>query len=378
MSRKIAIIGGGVIGLSTAWELACRGHRVLLFEKSKVGRKASWAGAGILAPANSSTATQPLDKLLGLGSDLHESWSEKLLQQSGIDNGFWKCGGLYVARTAGEHATLMGQTQYWNEYDIEFEVVDKSDLDIERGVCLDAAKTVIHVPGEAQICNPDHLSALELACRRNEVKVLEQVKELNIAFANGGLINLRCDKGNYEFDQICLCAGAWTMGILQSLGVRIPQIPVRGQMLLFESQVKLSKIINEGSRYIVPRQDGHVLVGSTTEEVGFDEGTTEEKTEELLDLASAWVPELSRETLRKNWAGLRPATHDGFPYMGELQELSGVFISTGHFKSGLQMSPAAAVMVADLMDEKETLLDPAAFHPSRLNVKENLTMSNHI
>ena len=127
-------------------------------------------------------------------------------------------------------------------------------------------------------------------------------------------------------------------------------------------------IINEGTRYIVPRQDGHVLVGATIEEAGFDESTTESGIGKLASDAQRLVPLLTKEKMVKTWAGLRPGTHDGLPYMGRLPGLGNAFVSTGHFKIGLQLSPGAAVAMADLMEGKETLVDLTPFDPSRVLV----------
>ena len=102
------IVGGGVVGLSIAYETASRGHEVVLIEKDKFGRKASWAGAGILMPVNRQTAIHPMEHLEAIGHETHRQWSEQLLKQTGIDNGFRDCGGLYIARTSGEAAALTG------------------------------------------------------------------------------------------------------------------------------------------------------------------------------------------------------------------------------------------------------------------------------
>ena len=121
---QTVVIGGGVIGLSIAYELSKRNRRVVLLERDQVGRKASWFGAGILTPANGETAIHPLEQLESLSNELHPQWADELRQATGIDNGYAICGGLYVARTAGEIAALVGASQHWNERQIEFEHID--------------------------------------------------------------------------------------------------------------------------------------------------------------------------------------------------------------------------------------------------------------
>jgi glycine oxidase len=125
-------------------------------------------------------------------------------------------------------------------------------------------------------------------------------------------------------------------------------------------------VINEGTRYIVPRDDGHVLVGATIEEVGFDESTTQRELDQLAADAKRLVPNLTKDKIVQTWAGLRPGTHDGFPYMGRLPGFDNAFVSTGHFKTGLQLSSGSAVAMADLIEEKPSFVDLTPFDPSRV------------
>ncbi len=369
---RVAVVGGGVIGLSVAWELSNRGHEVTVVDKYSIGRKASWAGAGILAPA-SLVSQNPLDRLMALGSQLHSEWHRRLLQQTGIDNGYRECGGIYVARTAGERAALAGQKLFWAEHEIEFEEVDetaKAASEDCQTLGLGEAAMILQVPSESQIRNPDHLKALARACELNDVSLMQNCRELRVVDEGDGLIELVVNGKSIPADCVCVSAGAWTTGLLQAVGFHLPMIPVRGQMLLFKLERQIfSAIVNEGSRYIVPREDGHVLVGSTTEEVGFDETTTDEKLSELQAFAQSIVPDLKPERLVQSWAGLRPAANDGFPFMGKLAGFENGFVTTGHFKCGLQMAPAAAVIMADLIENKPTLMDVAPFEPSRLDDK---------
>ena len=366
---SILVVGGGVIGLSIAWELAGRGHEVTIIDKLRLGKKASWAGAGILAPANAQTATQPMDKLMGLGSDYHKSWTTKLRQQTGMDNGYRECGGLYVAATAGDKAALAGQMLNWNEYQIKFKELSVVERKADAGFLgIDNSAKIVQVPGESQICNPDHLRALANACYANGVKIIEECPEPVFELNSGRIETVTIDGNKISFDDVCLCAGAWSQSLLTQFDVNLPLIPVRGQMLMYELGSPLFQpIINVGPRYIVPRESGYVLVGSTLEEVGFDERTTPDKLEELQDFAISTVPALTKERCVAKWAGLRPATNDGFPFMGRLANFENGFVATGHFKCGLQMSPAVAVIMADLIEERTPVMDIAPFDPSRLD-----------
>jgi glycine oxidase len=146
-------------------------------------------------------------------------------------------------------------------------------------------------------------------------------------------------------------------------------LPVRGQMLLYKlDAAPFAAVVNEGTRYLVPRTDGHVLFGATIEEVGFDTSTTESGIANLIEHATSLLPQLTEDRLVKTWAGLRPGTFDGFPYIGPLSHSSNLFVATGHFKAGLHLSPGTAEIVADLVEQKTPSIDLRPFAPSRTNV----------
>ena len=371
--KRVVVVGAGVIGLSLAFELAERGHRVTVLEKDAAGKQASWAGAGILAPANLETAVYPLDQLAGLSNQLHPVWATRLKELTGIDNGYAACGGVYVARSVGDVATLAGTRLNWDDFGIENSALSPNEVAQRIPVLqIDEAKSMVWVPGEAQICNPTHLQALIAACKKLGVEIVEHVETggIDVDAIQSKSINVADRMLN--FDQICFTAGVWTSGLLEQVDVRLPLVPVRGQMLLFKLPEMLwQPIINEGTRYIVPRTDGHVLVGSTTEEVGFDCRTTSEQVDDLQKLAEDLVPHLTIENRVKIWAGLRPASFDGMPFIGRLAGREEVFVSTGHFKTGLQLSTACSVMLADEMDGVSPRISLAPFSVARMNHAKN-------
>ena len=387
----VAIIGGGVIGLSTAYEVAKRGGSVTLVDKSQAGKQASWAGAGILPPTNEATAIHPLEQLRGMSSRLHEAWAQSLIAETGIDNGFRKCGGVYLARSVGEVASLIGLVDEWREFEIAIKELSRSELiaklpPLGRLDDRQLPRKSFWVPDEWQIRNPDHLTALRAACRRLNVAFVEFADEpfefctkaertANLAPAtgenfSGRIRHIQIGGQKVVADQFCVCGGAWTEEILSPLQVRIPMIPVRGQMVLFKLPNALfDPVIYEGSRYIVARGDGHVLAGATIEEVGFENTTSDEAIEDLIAFAESLVPELNRGSCVNSWAGLRPATNDSFPYIGAVSSLENLLVSTGHFKAGLHLSTGSAQVIADLLEGKTPSVDLRPFAPERHSVR---------
>lgn len=368
------VIGGGVIGLSIAYELSKRNRGVVLLERDQIGRQASWFGAGILTPANGKTAIHPVEQLESLSNELHQRWADELLQATGIDTGYSMCGGLYVARSAGEKAALQGATQHWNERQIEFENISFEQAEqLIPGIAIPSESKLAFIPTEAQLRNPRHLQALSAACRRNGVEIVESCSALELIIENHNTSSVLVDDHKYVADNYCIAAGPWSEQVLKPFAVPLPSIPVRGQMVLFKLPTQLFvPIVNEGPRYLVPRSDGHVLAGSTIEEVGFDSSIEQQSIDELTKWASEIVPELNQQTFVTAWAGLRPGTYDGFPYLGSIGRSSNTFVATGHFKTGLHLSTATAIVMADLLEGKETSIDLVPFAPSRAEFHQSI------
>lgn len=368
----VLILGGGVIGLSIAYEVSRRGYRVRLIDIATPNQSASWAGAGILPPASSRFAHHPYEQLQALSYDLHAEWAERLRESTGIDNGYRRCGGLYVARTAGEQAALLANQAKWHEEGIEATSLTRVEL-AERfpefhWLSQQAdVRRAWWVPAECQIRNPWHLQALQQAAANNDAQFHWNCKLHAIDVdSKGKVTSVRTSAGDFVADRYVLAAGAWTFTWLSQLHVSVSLLPIRGQMLLFRLETPpFQCIVNQGSRYVVPREDGHVLAGSTEEEAGFSTSTTAAAREELMTLAQGCHPDLNPHHLCRQWAGLRPATLDGFPYIGAIPSIDNLFVAAGHFRSGLFLSTGTAVLLADCMLQHEPPIDLSPFRISR-------------
>lgn len=364
------IIGGGVVGLSIAYELSQHGLSVRVIDRVTAGKEASWAGAGILPPANLATAVHPIEQLRGLSHELHPRWAEQLCKETGIDTGYRECGGVYVARSVGEAASLAAMATMLRELDITIEQVNAEVLaDIEPALAAVAAselKAAYVLPGEAQLRNPDHLGALLVACRQRGVDVSDGVEARGFQVTGNTCNGVETDDGLLTADRYCVTSGAWTYALLQQLGITTGIMPIKGQMVLFKCKSPpFRRVINEGPRYLVPRDDGRVLVGSTEEETGFDKGNTVEAIDELCGLARSLVPDLRTADVERTWAGLRPGSFDGFPYVGAVPGLDNVFAAAGHFRSGLHLSPGTAVVMSQLIRGEQPQIDLAPFDVGR-------------
>lgn len=370
-SPDVVVVGAGVIGLSIAWELASRGSQVTVIDKQQPGKEASWAGAGILPPANRETAIDPLEQLHGLSHQLHEQWAQTLLEETGIDNGFRKCGGIYLGRKVGEAAFLDGAMRSLPEDGITVESLSLNDLvELEPELAplaeSGAIRCSFRLPHEYQLRNPDHLRALIKGCQARGVELITDTEVTRIILKEDRAIGVVTDERELHADNICIAAGPWSAQLLQQVGVTTGILPIRGQMIMFNTETPLiSHIINEGSRYLVPREDGRLLVGSCEEEVGFEKHTTPDMIQELADFAYEILPQLKGHTIERRWAGLRPASFDAFPYVGNVSGFRNLFIASGHFRSGLHLSPATAVVMADAISGVSPSIDLSMFSTLR-------------
>ena len=368
-----AILGGGVIGLSIAYELACHGQDVLLLERGELGREASWAGAGILPAPTSRDEVPVWKKLQALSFHLHKSWHERLKEETGIDNGYLRCGGIHLAREVGEAAALRADMAESAADGVEVQTLEagpgiqhlEPTFSRELASAAGVAGAFL-LPAESQIRNPHHLQALAAACRRRNVRIVEQAKVTRLASQNGRVEGAVTNSKTYQADAYIITSGAWSDELLSSLGVKLSIYPVRGQMLLYECPRKqISHIINEGPRYLVPRADNFVLVGSTEEDVGFDKQTTAGGLAELRQFAEELFPCLREGRIVNSWAGLRPHAVDGFPYLGPISHLANCYVAAGHYRAGLSTSPGTARLMRQMILGEPTELDVSEFRVDR-------------
>lgn len=364
------IIGAGAVGLSLAYELARRGKRVSVIDRREPGSEASWAGAGILPPANARTARNGYEELLALSNELHARWAVELQELTGIDNGLRRCGGIYVARTEADAVALEQQAADWRQTKIDCEPLDAAAMAESEPKLVAASDQPIlsayRLKNESQLRNPRHLQALVAACHRVGVGIRSGIECSAINTSGDRVTGITTNAGVMSAESYCVASGAWTSGLLAPFGVQVQVKPIRGQIVLFRTaEPVLRQVINEGPRYFVPREDGRLLVGSTEEDVGFDARNTAKGIQGLIDFAMSLVPELADARTEKTWAGLRPATSDGLPLVGPIPGTTNAFCAAGHFRSGLQLSPGTAVVVAQMMCGERPAIDLAMMRVDR-------------
>lgn len=340
----VLIIGGGVIGLTTAYFLAREGVAVEVVDKGDFGQEASWAGAGILPPGNPQHARTPFQQLRAHSAALFPTLSAELRERTGMDNGYLRCGGLEFADAEGERTT-----EEWRSEGIAFEPVDGKRLHHLEPALASELGTAYHLPDMAQVRNPRHMRALLAGCHYLGVRLQPGCPVSGFEMQSKRITAVRTDRGLVKAGRFLLAAGAWSETLLQQIGWQPGIHPVRGQIALLNTGVPLFRhLLLWGARYLVPRPDGRVLVGSTEEDAGFDKRTTTRAIADLLTLANRLVPRLAEAHLERCWAGLRPGSPDGLPFLGAVPGFENLFVAAGHFRAGIQLSPATALVLKEL------------------------------
>jgi glycine oxidase len=370
-SYDLMLCGGGVIGLSIAYYSALQGWKVLVVDAGAMGHAASWAGAGILPAGATLTPLDPLEQLRALSHQLHQEWSQSLFELTGIDNEYRRCGGIYLARTPAERATLAANCMWWDDHGILYELWSNNEL-AKRVPAM--RPLIAHTPElqcwwvqeDCRLRNPLHVDALLAACRKLNVTLIENTPVERFEVANDRIQTAHAKTASFRADRFCVTSGAWASQLLGPLGIESGILPVRGQMVLYKLEQPLfPMVINEGHRYLVPRDDGHLLAGSCEEEVGFDTNTTQEMIDQLQAWASEVVPELRCAQVKRTWAGLRPGSFDSYPYLGTLHPIENGFIAAGHFRHGLHWSTATAHLMFRWMAGQKTDIDLRPFRVGR-------------
>ncbi|WP_235905510.1 glycine oxidase ThiO [Tautonia marina] len=365
-TADVVVVGGGVVGLSIAYVLATEGLRPVVLDRRELGREASWAGAGIIAPGSDKPHPLPMARLRTRSAELYPNWSERLRELTGIDNGYRRCGAVDVALDAKQENDLKAAAGRWRSEGIAFERLEPGDFARVEPSLSPELRVAYFVPDRAQVRNPRHLQALATACERLGGRLRPGVPCTGFAMSRGKVEAVQTPGGPIRCGTAVVSAGPWTEGLLGPLGVRVPTPPIKGQIVLLNSHRPiLQRIVELEDRYLVPRDDGRVLVGATEEDAGFETKPTASVARDLIDLAIRLCPVLAEASVETTWAGLRPGSMDTRPILGWAPEVGNLLIATGHRRAGLQLSPASAEVVADLILGRTPSLDVADFRPDR-------------
>lgn len=356
----VAIVGGGVIGLLSAFMLASEGVSVVVFDRQQLGGEASWAGGGIVSPLYPWRYKSAVTALAHWSQDFYPMFGERLARECGVDPEV-QTTGLYWLDLEDEAEALAWAAREGRQLESMAAIqvaerVKELGGSFERGLWLS---------GVANIRNPRLLKALRVTLEKmGNVTLVADTAVQGIAHSQGRVSGVQMLSGRWDARQVLISAGAWSGQLLAGLGLSLPVEPVKGQMILYKcAEDFLPAIVLAGGRYAIPRKDGHVLVGSTLEHVGFDKVPTDEALISLKASAEQLLPALAEAEVVGHWAGLRPGSPEGIPFIGEVPEFPGLWLNCGHYRNGLVLAPASCRLLADLMLGREPIVDPAPYLP---------------
>jgi glycine oxidase len=340
----------------TAIELVNRGHRVTIVERNQIASQtsgeSSWAGGGIIFPLLPWQYSDPVNTLTRHGADFYREFSQKLLCEIGLDVNFVQSGFLLLPEF-DTHAALA----WCEKYRVEAQAVKAVDYDVQSPSGSDA----LWLPEVCQIRPPYLMQAMRKWLEQNNVAMLEHTQLLPLQETEE-LNEWQTTRGEkLSADQFVVTSGAWSFDLLKETTAKLNIKPMRGQILLYKPEKNLRQMVYREGFYMIPRLDGHLLAGSTLEDVGFDNGVTESVREELRIKAEAIMPELKQQPIIKHWSGLRPGTPENLPTISAHPTIKNLFLNTGHFRYGLTMAPASAKLIAALMTGETPQIDPAPY-----------------
>lgn len=341
---NIAVIGGGIIGLSIAWRLAQRGCAVSVLEKDQLGRGATWAAAGMLAAGTEAEPGETALVALGMRSqDLWPAFADALESASGIDLDLRREGTLTVALTRDDARRLEQAAEIRRAAGVKTEWLDRRALRQKEPYLAPGANAALYCADDHQVDNRAVLRALIAACRAAGVALYDETPVDGLVEQQGAVRGVRCGDTVHRADAVIVAAGPW------SAAFNAPVRPLKGQSLALRMDAErpvLRHVLWGPNLYMAPKSDGRLIIGATMEEVGFNAEITAGGMLSLLEAAWRLVPSVEDLPIDESWAGFRPGSRDDAPLLGPAGP-DGLIMATGHHRNGILLAPVTAEIIAD-------------------------------
>ena len=364
----VSIIGGGVIGLSIARQMHKQGaKRITIVDKSICGEESSWAAAGMLGPQAEADEGGLFFDLTLASRDLYPNFAAELEAETGIDIELDRSGTLYLSFSDEDARVLRGRYEWQRKAGLPIELLTADEARRAEPFVSPSVREALRFPGDWQVDNRKLLLALRRYAENNGIQILENTAVRRLLVEKNCVVGVETDGEEIGAGMTVLATGAWT-SLIQLGHAEMPfrVEPVRGQIVAFQTAKRLFKHVIYANRgYIVPRADGRILAGSTTEFVGFEKATTRDVAVTLREIASQIAPSIASLEISGHWSGLRPFAADGLPVLGSIANMDGLTIATAHYRNGILLAPLTAKMIAERILNNVEHAAFTAFGPDR-------------
>jgi glycine oxidase len=357
-TAKTAIVGGGVIGLAIGWRLAAAGRKVEIFERGAAGHGASWAAAGMLAAGSEvEPGERMLFGLLKHSQSLWPAFAAELAQASGIDVELKTEGTISVALSQDDLGRLRQTYALQQQLGVESRWLSRIEALEHEPYLNPRLAGALLVAGDHQVENRILVAALKAALSRAGGILHEDAGDVAVRTARNRAVGVTAGGVEYPAETVIVAAGAWTPDVTGLPPADCPPVrPVKGQMLALAMDPAAPILIHvlwTPKAYLVPRRDGRLLIGATTEERGFDTTLTAGGMLSLLESAWRALPAVEELPIVESWVGFRPGSRDDAPILGTTGT-EGLILATGHHRNGILLTPATAQAIAHLVLTGET------------------------
>jgi glycine oxidase len=360
----VVIAGGGVIGGAIALELARAGLRVAVFDRQQPGQEASWASAGILSPAPENPGVVSMVPLGKASMSLYPEFVAQVEELSGTSVGFRPKGTLEALFSHDTKAELSTIIALHHGLGLKAEPLRAEDArELEPSLTKEVEAAVLR-PEEASVDNRALTAAILKAAQRSGAEIFSADGAKAIWRQGNRCAGLLLQTEKVEADWTIIAAGCFSATI-DGIAPYAPVRPAKGQMAALRAdELKIERVLWSEEIYLVPRNDGRILAGATVEHAGFDKRVTAGGIEKILSAAIDLAPGLANARIEETWAGLRPDSPDHLPILGPT-DIDGLLMATGHFRSGILLTPITARLIREWITEQRVSVDWDRFSPMR-------------
>jgi glycine oxidase len=360
----VAIAGGGVIGGAIALELARAGLRIAVFDRQKPGQEASWASAGIISPAPENPGMIAMVELAKRSAALYPEFVAQVEELSGQSTGYRRKGTLEAIFSHDAKEELSTIIALHHGLGLKAEPLRAEDARELEPALSDELEAAVLRPDEASIDNRLLTAAVFEAAQRSGAEIFPASRVKGIWRDGARCRGLLLENEKVEAQWTVIAAGCFS-GTIERVSVYAPVKPAKGQMIsLRANDLPMERVLWSKKVYLVPRNDGRILAGATVEYVGFDKRVTAGGIEKVLAAAIELAPGLKDARIEETWAGLRPDSADHLPILGPT-DLEGLVMATGHFRSGILLTPVTARLIREWITEQKVSTDWDRFSPLR-------------